>query len=452
MKPTILCVDDEQIVRTSLKEQLKRFFDGEYRIEIADSGEVALELVLEIESEGGEIAVVVADQIMPGLQGDELLVRLHARNPRMRTVLLTGQASADAVGNALNNAALYRYISKPWERDDLNLTLREAARSYFTDRRLDEQNQELRALNEALEVKMTTFFKFVPRDFLRLLGIQDRYEDVGLGMGIDVDLAVLFSDIRSFTTLCEGLSPSECVRFINDYIAHVEVPIGEHGGFVEGFSGDGIMALFDAGEVPSGATGSGADRAVRAAIGMQQALRAFNDVRRSAGLGPVAIGIGVNAGQVTLGTLGGPLRLKCGVAGDPVNLAARVESLTKVYGVKLLITDQTRGRLEDPSRYAMRQVDWVRVRGRTTPVSLFEVLDAEEERDRELKQAHLSQYEAAVTLYYQRQFADAGRLFAECLVANPTDQAALTYMARCGKYSSHELGDDWTGIELMSTK
>lgn len=150
-KPIILCVDDEKIILTSLKEQLKRHLGEEYGVETVESGEEALELLQEFQHEPVELPVVIADQIMPGIKGDELLRRIHGLRPKTLKIMLTGQANADAVGKAVNYAKLYRYIAKPWDETDLQLTVAEALRSYFQDKQLEEQNLRLQQLNRALE-------------------------------------------------------------------------------------------------------------------------------------------------------------------------------------------------------------------------------------------------------------------------------------------------------------
>ncbi|MCP4701477.1 MAG: response regulator [Gammaproteobacteria bacterium] len=153
-KPVILCVDDEEIILVSLEQQLKYRFISQCDIELAENGETALELVQKLLAENIEVPLVITDQLMPGINGDELLVRIHAISPKTLKVLLTGQASADAVGNAVNCAGLYRYISKPWESADLDLTVTEALRRYFQDCKLEEQNRFLQGMNRKLEQKI----------------------------------------------------------------------------------------------------------------------------------------------------------------------------------------------------------------------------------------------------------------------------------------------------------
>lgn len=146
----IICVDDEVVVLESLKEQLKRKLGKTYTIEVAENAEEALELLEELQEDEVEVALVISDQIMPGMKGDEFLVHVHRHNPNILKILLTGQANAEAIGNAVNRANLYRYIAKPWEETDLSLTVKEALRCYNQELQLEEQNQALRKINSEL--------------------------------------------------------------------------------------------------------------------------------------------------------------------------------------------------------------------------------------------------------------------------------------------------------------
>ncbi|MGQ4647971.1 PAS domain S-box protein [Lyngbya aestuarii] len=157
----IVCVDDEPAVLESLKEQLKRHFGKDYYIEVAENGEEAIEIVKELQKEGIEIPLIISDQIMPGMTGDKLLSQIHAQYPETLKILLTGQATIEAVGNAVNSAKLYRYIAKPWDEVDLSLTVAEGVRSYLQGKQinkhhrdLEQVNQELQQLNATLEEKV----------------------------------------------------------------------------------------------------------------------------------------------------------------------------------------------------------------------------------------------------------------------------------------------------------
>lgn len=153
-KPVILCVDDETIVLKSLATQLGRKFGEDFNIEFAESGEEALDIIYEFQEDEEIFPLIISDQLMPGIKGNELLKKVHQLSAKTLKILLTGQADATAVGDIVNNAELYRYIAKPWETGDLLLTVQEAIKSFFQDKKLEEQNKLLMEYNSELEKKV----------------------------------------------------------------------------------------------------------------------------------------------------------------------------------------------------------------------------------------------------------------------------------------------------------
>ena len=153
-KQAIICIDDEVIVLDALTEQLQNEFGEQYTIEVAENADEALEIVGEYVDQAIEIPVVIADFIMPGMKGDELLEKIYKLKPETRNILLTGQASLQGVSNAVNKANLYRYITKPWDKNDLVLTIREALRSFDQEKTILRQNSELKELSSSLELKV----------------------------------------------------------------------------------------------------------------------------------------------------------------------------------------------------------------------------------------------------------------------------------------------------------
>ncbi|MFK7900103.1 MAG: SpoIIE family protein phosphatase [Cyclobacteriaceae bacterium] len=151
-KPVIICVDDEKTVLSTLEEQLLSSLEDEFDIEIASSGDEALILFKELEEEGQKVATIISDQIMPGLKGDELLIKIHETDPEIPKILLTGQASLIAIQNAINKANLYRYISKPWEMNDLILTVKQAAKSFLAKQQIASANEQIETSNENIKV------------------------------------------------------------------------------------------------------------------------------------------------------------------------------------------------------------------------------------------------------------------------------------------------------------
>ncbi|MEL7038860.1 MAG: AAA family ATPase [Cyanobacteria bacterium J06592_8] len=278
----------------------------------------------------------------------------------------------------------------------------EADRERFTN--------ELFKLNKAYE-------RFVPKQFLDFLD-KESIVDVELGDQVRLEMSVLFSDIRNFTTMSEAMTPEDNFRFINSYLSSMEPAILENQGFIDKYIGDAIMALFC----------GDADNAVKAGISMLKRLSKYNQHRLNSGDSPIDIGIGINTGLLMLGTVGGKNRMDGTVISDAVNLASRVESLTKNYGVSLLITEQTFSRLTQPSNYAIRSIATVKVKGKLEKVTVYEVFDADPPVVKEGKLNTLQQFTQAISLYNSGQLLEAGRLFAECLKFNPSDRVAQIYL------------------------
>ena len=142
-KPVILCVDDELIILSSLSQQLMRKYGQEFSIQAVDTAELALDIVRKCNEDNTDLPVVICDRLMPLMNGDDLLIQIHKSNPDTRKILLTGQASTSSISNAINNANLYRYISKPWSNEELLSSVDEALGAFYNDRFLEEKALEL---------------------------------------------------------------------------------------------------------------------------------------------------------------------------------------------------------------------------------------------------------------------------------------------------------------------
>ncbi|NEQ36404.1 MAG: AAA family ATPase [Okeania sp. SIO3I5] len=271
---------------------------------------------------------------------------------------------------------------------------------------------ELFHLNKAYE-------RFVPKQFLELLD-KESIVDVRLGDQVQLEMSVLFSDVRNFTTMSEAMTPEENFRFINSFLSRMEPAILENQGFIDKYIGDAIMALFS----------GDADNALKAGISMLERLNKYNQERMNSGDPPIGIGVGINTGLLMLGTVGGQNRMDGSVISDAVNLAARVESLTKNYGVSLLITEQTFSQLTQPSNYAIRSIDTVKVKGKSQKVTVYEVFDTDLPEIKEGKLKSLEKFTEAISLCNSGQSLAARRLFTECLKINPSDQVAKIYLQR----------------------
>lgn len=271
--------------------------------------------------------------------------------------------------------------------------------------------------------------RFVPNQFLSLLGHQS-LSHVNLGDQVQQEMSILFADIRDFTSLSEAMTPQENFNFINDYLSQMEPAIAQNNGFIDKYIGDAIMALFS----------RSADDAVKGGIAMLKQLVDFNLHRVKSGDAPIRIGIGINTGSLILGTVGGNNRMDGTVIGDAVNLASRVEGLTKFYGTPMLITHHTFLQLNEPI-YAIRPLEHVTVKGKAEFVMIYEVFEADPPEIREKK---LETYQIFLTALYQYRLGkirEAEKLFTDCLRKNPMDKVAQIYLKRCQEYSLKFVND-----------
>lgn len=264
--------------------------------------------------------------------------------------------------------------------------------------------------------------RFVPKEFLAILDKENAAE-LQLGDHVKKDMTIFFSDIRSFTTLSEGLTPEENFKFINSYLARVVPVVTEYGGFVDKYIGDAIMALFP--------HEGGADAAVRSAIEMQKRIVEYNGHRANCGYRPLSMGIGLHTGTLMLGVVGIEDRMQSTVISDAVNLASRLESITKVFNVSLAISEETFKNLADPGAYKYRFIGKVRVKGKYDPVSVFEIFDGINEELFERKMKANRFFEQGMLAYYQKDFRGAMFYFRKVIEVLPEDGAATFYLDNC---------------------
>ena len=276
------------------------------------------------------------------------------------------------------------------------------------------------ALRERLSTTTEAYSRFVPREFLNLLGIED-IRKVELGQQVERKMTVLFADIRNFTSLSESMSPQENFNFLNSYLIQMEPVIAAHGGFIDKYIGDGIMALFP----------DSPDAALHCGLAMLQRLAGYNDGRQRAGYRPIKIGIGINTGIVILGTIGGAARMDGTVIGDAVNLAARLERLTKEYGVSILISEYTLYCLDEPALWSIRFLDRTNVRGKQDTQSVYEVFNGDPASLIETKTRTLKTFEQALAFFHIGDLLSAREQLTAYLAAAPDDAAARVYLERC---------------------
>jgi len=309
------------------------------------------------------------------------------------------------------------------EHDNISYVI--AAFQDISERKQAEQerlqhNQELAELNMILTQLNEAYERFVPHALLSFLN-KENVVEVNLGDQVEQEMSILFSDIRGFTTLSEKMSPQDNFEFLNAYLGEMEPVIAQHNGFIDKYIGDAIMALFP----------DTADNAVQGGIAMLKTLERYNHILQEVGFQYIRIGIGINTGRLMLGTIGSPNRMDGTVISDAVNLASRVEGLTKLYGIALLITEYTYQQLTAVEHYNIRMIDSVTVKGKTKAVTIYEVFDADPAKIIALKQDTLKDFEQGVHCYHRQALADARRFFEQVLAINPDDGVAQVYWQRC---------------------
>jgi class 3 adenylate cyclase/HAMP domain-containing protein len=295
------------------------------------------------------------------------------------------------------------------------------------------------------------FQKYVPRDLIEKFFASPE----SMLVGDNRELAILFSDIRSFTTISEGLSPDELVKSLNRYFSGQVDIIMNRNGIVDKYIGDAIMAFW-------GAPVKRADdslQSVLAGLDMLDAVAAFNRNQKEQGKTEFHIGIGINYGEVTVGNIGSERKMDYTVIGDMVNLASRMEGLTKPYHAELLIGETLYGELEKLPAAAfnaaglsaplpVRLLDTVAVKGKTRGVKIYTVKRTVDPGEEKAWAVHNEGMER----YYERDFAGAAARFEEALSLLPGDYNAQNLLDRCRSYAADPPPEGWDGVEVMKTK
>ena len=391
----ILIVDDEPV---NLQVLVNHLSLQNYGITQAASGMEALEII----DQGFKPDIILLDIMMPKMTGYELCQKIRERFPanELPVVLLTAKNQVSDLVEGFSSGA-NDYLTKPVSKNELLARIKTHIR--------------LAKINEA-------YGRFVPHEFLQFLE-RESIIDVQLGDQVQKEMTVLFADIRSFTNLSEKMSPKENFNFLNAYLSRVSPVIRKYHGFIDKYIGDAVMALFP----------QSADDAIQAAIEMQKQVSLYNVYRQEKGDELIAIGIGLHTGSLMLGTVGEPERMEGTVIADAVNLASRLEGLTKIYGVDILVSEQTLYCLDDPQKYSYRFLDRVKVKGKSQPVDVFEVYQANSEPIIHLKRQTRDEFERAVALYVEKNFAEAQKVFQEVLQRNEHDKVTRFYIERCIK-------------------
>jgi class 3 adenylate cyclase len=319
----ILYVDDEEHNLISFEATFRK----EYKVHTATNGEDGIAIMRE-----NDIKLVITDQRMPEMTGIQFLEKIAPEFPDTIRMILTGFSDIGVIIDAINSGKVFRYITKPWDENELRMTIENAKQLFGLQINNRELMKSLQQKVEEQESTLRLFIRYVPEQVVKKT-LENSQEAIFQGELRDV--AVLFCDIRGFTPMSEELSPKEVVSFLNDYYTIMSEIVKQYNGSVNQFVGDEIFAAFGAPEMfPDNET-----NAVFCAIKMMENLSKLNDKYQEKFKREIQMGIGINYGEVVVGNVGSADRIRYSLSGDTVNTGKRIESITKDYPNSILISE-----------------------------------------------------------------------------------------------------------------
>ncbi|MEM7180553.1 MAG: response regulator [Spirochaetota bacterium] len=409
----VLVVDDEPVNIQVLTNHLSL---KDYSVLQAYNGREALEII----EAANKPDIVLLDVMMPKMSGYEVCEKIREKYPssNLPVIMLTAKDRVVDVVKGFSNGA-NDYLTKPFHKDELLMRI--------------QTHLSLAQIN-------ASYSRFFPAEFLQQLE-QDNIINVKLGDHKQKLMSILFSDIRSFTSLSETMSSQDNFKFINSYLKRISPKVKKYNGFIDKYIGDAVMALYP----------NSPENAIDSAIEMLEELDVYNIHREQQGYQKISIGLGIHTGNLTLGIIGEQNRLEGTVISDAVNLASRLEGLTKKYATAIIISQETLDSI-DKSKYSYRKLDTVKVKGKSKAVGVVEILNGSSQRFIDLKLASKADFEKGVELYQKQQFSRAIQNFTKVLQTDPDDKAAENYLEHCKRYKKHGVPTDWVGEETLDAK
>ena len=305
---------------------------------------------------------------------------------------------------------------------------------------VEEREQAIKVLHEAAD-------RFVPNEFLKALGFEE-ITQVTLGDSVEKNVTVFFSDIRGYTALSEKMSPADTFKFIDAYNRRMGPIILRNRGFVNQYLGDGIMAIFPY---------SPAD-AIKASVEMQHEIHEYNKSRLQKNRPPVHIGIGLHTGPLVMGITGDEQRMDATTISDTVNTAARIEGLTKYYGVNILLTEsclaayQNNGESHFAEKDQLRSLGKVQVKGKKQAVGIYECFGGDLPESIAFKTRFQPDFKRALEDFHQQKFVNTVATLSQIVTQNPNDRTACLFLSKANQLMMQGAEENWTGVEMMMVK
>jgi len=410
----ILVVDDEPVNQQVLANHLST---NNYHVTQALNGMDALRLF----AEGSSFDLVLLDIMMPKMSGYDVAQKLREKYlpSELPIIMLTAKNRiADLIEGF--SCGANDYLAKPLSKSELLARIK--------------THLHLLKIN-------SSYSRFVPHEYLHFLK-KESIMDVRLGDHVSKEMGIMFTDIRSFTSMSEKMRPDEVFRFVNAYLGRVSPIIRNHDGIIVKFLGDGVMAVFP----------NRAEDILNAGIEKLQKVEEYNLRRISEGYPSIRIGIGAHTGHIMVGMIGEAARMEGDVLSDNVNLTARLEGLSKYYGVSFLVSGELVEKLSSREKYHIRLLDKVQVKGRESPIMIYEVFDADADFLKEKKLETLEAFAQGQQMYFHQDFRQAMICFEDILRISPDDHAARFYLSRSQHFLKNGVPQDWQGIERRTVK
>ena len=352
----ILYVDDEEHNLISFQATFRK----EYRVHTAKSAEEGIAIMRE-----NDIRLVITDQRMPEMTGIQFLEKIAPEFPDTIRMILTGFSDIGVIVEAINSGRVFRYITKPWDENELRMTIENAKQMFDLQASNRELMTSLQQKVEEQEKTLRLFIRYVPEQIVKKT-LENSQEAIFQGELRNV--AVLFCDIRGFTPMSEELSPKEVVSFLNDYYTIMSEVVKQYNGTVNQFVGDEIFAAFGAPEMfPDNEI-----NAVFCAIKMMENLSQLNEKYQEKFRRQIQMGIGINYGEVVAGNVGSAERIRYSLTGDTVNTGKRIESITKDHPNSILISDS----IYERTKEVVDAKAWepLLVKGKKDKILVYEVM------------------------------------------------------------------------------
>ena len=353
---SILFVDDEAHNLTAFNATFRR----EYKIFTALSGKEGIEIL-----RNNKIHLIITDQRMPEMTGIQFLEKIVPEYPDIIRMILTGFSDVEAIIDAINTGRVFRYITKPWDANDLRMTIENSRQLSELQSKNKSLLNDLKQKVEDQEKTLKLFMKYVPEPVVEkaLSSNEDTIFDGDLR-----DVAVLFCDMRDFTPISEEFSPKEVVKFLNDYYSIMTECIHKYNGTVNQYVGDEIFAVFGAPIT----TADNEKNAVFSAVEMIDKLNDLNGKYKEKFNREIIIGIGINSGEVIAGNLGSEAKIEFSITGDTVNTGKRIEIVAKDFGNSILISDPVYQKTKDIVK--SKELEPILVKGKKSKVMIHQIL------------------------------------------------------------------------------